>query len=79
MTLDHRDPPPHAPAQRRARREAVAPNAKERRGIQSVETGGELLRSLTRHASSMMLKDLARDAGMAPAKAHPYLVSFAKL
>lgn len=53
--------------------------AKERRGIQSVETGGELLRALARTGSSMMLKDLARDAGMPPAKAHPYLVSFAKL
>lgn len=27
----------------------------------------------------MALKDLARDAGMAPAKAHPYLVSFGQL
>lgn len=79
LTLDHRDTPTHGHVQRRARRDATGPNAKERRGIQSVETGGELLRSLTRHASSMMLKDLARDAGMAPAKAHPYLVSFAKL
>ena len=27
----------------------------------------------------MALKDLAREAGMTPAKAHPYLVSFGKL
>lgn len=67
------------PAHPLANRATGAPKTKKRRGIQSVETGGELLRSLARHASSMMLKDLASDAGMAPAKAHPYLVSFAKL
>jgi DNA-binding IclR family transcriptional regulator len=57
------------------------PTAGERgsRGIQSVEVGGQLLLALAHHGRPMALKDLAREAGMAPAKAHPYLVSFGKL
>lgn len=54
-------------------------NGKEPRGIQSIEVGGQLLRALAHHGRPMALKDLARDAGMTPAKAHPYLVSFIKL
>ena len=50
-----------------------------RRGIQSIEVGGQLLLALTVHGAPMMLRDLAREAGMPPAKAHPYLVSFGKL
>ena len=53
--------------------------ATDRRGIQSIEVGGALLQALVRHGAAMMLKDLAREAGMPPAKAHPYLVSFGKL
>lgn len=49
------------------------------RGIQSVEVGGQLLKVLARTGRQMALKDLARDAGMTAAKAHPYLVSFGKL
>lgn len=49
------------------------------RGIQSVEVGGQLLKALARSGRRMALKDLARDADMSPAKAHPYLVSFGKL
>jgi DNA-binding IclR family transcriptional regulator len=49
------------------------------RGIQSVEVGGALLVALAHHGRPMALKDLAREAGMVPAKAHPYLVSFGKL
>jgi len=52
---------------------------RESRGIQSIEVGGELLRALARSGEPMMLRDLAREAGMAPAKAHPYLVSFARI
>ena len=51
----------------------------DRRGIQSIEVGGTLLQVLVRNAVPMMLKDLAREAGMPAAKAHPYLVSFGKL
>jgi DNA-binding IclR family transcriptional regulator len=52
---------------------------RESRGIQSIEVGGELLRALARNGEPMMLRDLAREAGMAPAKAHPYLVSFLRI
>ncbi|MBY0466782.1 MAG: helix-turn-helix domain-containing protein, partial [Burkholderiales bacterium] len=53
--------------------------ARTSRGIQSVEVGGQLLKALARSGRRMALKDLARDADMTPAKAHPYLVSFGKL
>lgn len=55
------------------------PAGKEPRGIQSIEVGGQLLLALTHQGRPMALKDLAREAGMSPAKAHPYLVSFIKL
>jgi DNA-binding IclR family transcriptional regulator len=60
---------------------ATLPEAAPRlqRGIQSVEVGGQLLRALAHQGRPMALKDLAREAGMTPAKAHPYLVSFGKL
>jgi DNA-binding IclR family transcriptional regulator len=53
--------------------------AKASRGIQSIEVGGQLLKALAHHGRPLALKDLAREAGMPPAKAHPYLVSFIKL
>ncbi|XHS76334.1 IclR family transcriptional regulator [Burkholderiaceae bacterium UC74_6] len=49
------------------------------RGIQSVEVGGQLLIALAHHGRPLPLKELAQAAGMSPAKAHPYLVSFGKL
>lgn len=49
------------------------------RGIQSVEVGGRLLLALAHVGRPLSLKDLAQEAGMAPGKAHPYLVSFGKL
>ena len=52
---------------------------KDRRGIQSIEVGGQLLLALGRTGKPMVLKELAREAGMPAAKAHPYLVSFARL
>jgi DNA-binding IclR family transcriptional regulator len=52
---------------------------KDSRGIQSIEVGGELLCALAKSGEPMMLRDLAREAGMAPAKAHPYLVSFSRI
>ncbi|MBV8470682.1 MAG: IclR family transcriptional regulator [Burkholderiaceae bacterium] len=52
---------------------------REPRGIQSIEVGGQLLIALAHLGRPLALKDLAREAGMAPAKAHPYLVSFIKL
>jgi len=52
---------------------------KERRGIQSIEAGGQLLLALGAQGRPMPLRELAKAADMAPGKAHPYLVSFAKL
>jgi DNA-binding IclR family transcriptional regulator len=52
---------------------------KERAGIQSVEVGFGLLRSLGESAGPLMLRDLARAANMSAAKAHRYLVSFQRL
>lgn len=53
-----------------------APASKPKQGIQSIEIGSRLLRALASTGQSLMLKDLAKGAGMAPAKAHRYLVSF---
>jgi DNA-binding IclR family transcriptional regulator len=52
---------------------------KERRGIQSIEVGGQLLVALANTGSPMTLKQLGEAAEMSPAKAHPYLVSFGKI
>jgi DNA-binding IclR family transcriptional regulator len=54
-------------------------NEREQRGIQSIEVGGRLLLALVHEGRPMALKALAQAAGMAPPKAHPYLVSFGKL
>ena len=51
----------------------------ERRGIQSVEDGGQLLVALVEEGAPMLLRDLAQKAGMTSAKAHPYLVSFGNI
>ncbi|MDZ7814110.1 MAG: IclR family transcriptional regulator [Ideonella sp.] len=61
--------------------ESVVEDGSERgpRGIQSIEVGGQLLLALAHHGRPLPLKDLAREAGMSPAKAHPYLVSFQKI
>lgn len=53
--------------------------AKTRRGIQSIEVGGSLLKALAAEGSALSLGDLARRAGMTAAKAHPYVVSFGNL
>ena len=49
------------------------------RGIQSIEVGGQLLHALVHSGRPMALKDLAREADMSAAKAHPYMVSFGRL
>lgn len=53
--------------------------ARSQAGIQSVEVGFALLEALTRAPGAMMLRDLALAAGMSPAKAHRYLVSYQRL
>jgi DNA-binding IclR family transcriptional regulator len=53
--------------------------ANSQRAVQSIEVGGRLLLALGAHPGPMSLKDLAAQAGLPPARAHPYLVSFGKL
>lgn len=55
------------------------PEDKAQRAVQSVEVGGRLLLALAEGADALGLKDLAARAGMTPSRAHPYLVSFARL
>ena len=40
------------------------------RGVQSIEVGARLLNALVTEGEPMMLKDLAKQAGIAPAQAH---------
>lgn len=49
------------------------------RSIQSVETGFPLLAVLVDAGGPLTLRELASRAGMASAKAHPYLVSFIRV
>jgi DNA-binding IclR family transcriptional regulator len=53
--------------------------AAEKRGIQSIEIGGGLLRALAEVGQPMMLRDLAGSVGITAARAHPYLVSFTRI
>jgi DNA-binding IclR family transcriptional regulator len=59
--------------------EKPAASEKQRQGIQSIEVGTRLLRALAAHGRPMMLRDLARNAGMPAAKAHRYLVSYMRM
>ncbi|MCR0983885.1 IclR family transcriptional regulator [Roseomonas populi] len=51
----------------------------EGRGVQSIEVGGRLLRALVGVGQPAMLRDLAGAAGLTPAQAHAYLLSFRKI
>ncbi|AKJ69292.1 IclR family transcriptional regulator [Pandoraea thiooxydans] len=57
----------------------LEPEEKLRSGIQSIEVGFKLIEVLTHATQALMLRDLAQLAGMSPAKAHRYLVSFQRL
>jgi DNA-binding IclR family transcriptional regulator len=48
-------------------------------GIQSIEVGHALLAALATAPSPLMLKELAKTAGMSAPKAHRYLVSFMRM
>ncbi len=50
-----------------------------RRGIQSIEVGGEILKVMAADARPLALKDLVKACGMPSGKIHPYLVSFGKI
>ncbi|VVE19187.1 IclR family transcriptional regulator [Pandoraea capi] len=53
----------------------MSTTAKPQRGIQALESTGTLLEALVTAGRPLPLNALAREAGMAPAKAHPHLVS----
>lgn len=58
---------------------AASADAKPQRGIQSLDSTGELLGALVSAARPLSLRDLAAAAGMPPAKAFPHLVSLLKI
>jgi DNA-binding IclR family transcriptional regulator len=58
---------------------AESAQSRPRRGIQSIEVGGQVLRAMAHTGQPMALKDLAREADMPAAKIHPYLVSLARI
>ncbi|MFL9868162.1 IclR family transcriptional regulator [Paraburkholderia fungorum] len=58
---------------------AAPADAKPQRGIQSLDSTGELLGALVAAARPLSLRDLAAAAGMPPAKAFPHLVSLLKI
>ena len=49
------------------------------RGVQSIDTGGLILKALGNARGPLKLRDLAELTGMAAAQLHPYLVSFRKM
>jgi DNA-binding IclR family transcriptional regulator len=51
----------------------------QQQGIQSIEVGARLLRTLAANGRAMMLRDLAKGSAMPAAKAHRYLVSFMRM
>lgn len=50
--------------------------AAEGRGVQSIEVGARILEAIAAAGDLVMLRDIALEAGIAPAQAHPYLVSY---
>jgi DNA-binding IclR family transcriptional regulator len=58
---------------------ADSADTKPQRGIQSLDSTGELLGALVAAARPLTLRDLAAAAGMPPAKAFPHLVSLLKI
>lgn len=70
-------PEPARNAASRATDHAAA--GRGRRGIQSIEVGGAILKVLAADARPMALKDLVRATGMPSGNIHPYLVSFSNI
>ena len=50
--------------------------AADARGVQSIEVGARILEAIAAAGDLVMLRDIALDVGIAPAQAHPYLVSY---
>ena len=58
---------------------SVQPPERERRGIQSIEVGGEILKVFASEPRPLALRDLVKAVDMPSGKIHPYLVSFGKI
>ncbi len=54
----------------------IAKVTKPQRGVGAIETGSRILHAFVTIGRPCMLRDLAEHAGMTPAQAHAYLVSF---
>ena len=59
-------------------RAANGRNAAHQRGIQSIDVGARLLAALADASGALPLKELAARTGLSPARAHAYLVSYAR-
>jgi DNA-binding IclR family transcriptional regulator len=59
--------------------DAASSEAKAQRGINALDSTGDLLNALASASLPMNLRDLAAAAGMPPAKAFPHLVSLQKI
>lgn len=59
--------------------EEVLEKQREQRRIRSIEVGFRLIHALEQAGRKLSLKDVAALAGMAPSKAHLYMVSFLRL
>ncbi|KAB1584790.1 helix-turn-helix domain-containing protein [Burkholderia cepacia] len=77
----HDAPPPAPGAAPAAARvpPALADDAKAQRGINALDSTGELLLALVSAGRALPLRDLAAAAGMPAAKAFPHLVSLQKI
>ncbi|TKC87830.1 IclR family transcriptional regulator [Trinickia terrae] len=71
--------PSSAPSRKHGTIDAADAAAKPQRGINSLDTTGELLAALVGSGERLSLRDLAAAADMAPAKAFPHLVSLLKI
>ena len=56
-----------------------SPEARQQRGIQSIEVGGQLLHAMAHLGRPMALKELAHEVDMPAAKIHAYVVSFTRI
>ncbi|CAG9242111.1 hypothetical protein BDI4_1120052 [Burkholderia diffusa] len=77
-----RDAPPVAPGMPPATQRmppALADDTKAQRGINALDSTGELLLALVSAGRALPLRDLATAAGMPAAKAFPHLVSLQKI
>lgn len=55
------------------------PTRSRRSGVQSIEIGGDLLEAMVRVDAPATLSDIAKAAGLPPAKAHRYLTSLCEI